>query len=368
MNTSEKPQPRSAERIREGFLSTIGIDAPLPPPPSRLNTVPEDGKAEAADGGGGAGAAAATEAGVALAPAPPLSPCLDGVRPLYEPLKVCLDDDTSDEDDGDDFGDDDDDDYFVGIGEEDIEGLFKKRCICVPHHQGLPTSAPTVSAPFLKAPAQQPAEAPSMTVATPFGAEASTATAADAAAAAAVSDEGSALSEASSSTRTSSSSLHAIALSRSSASHDSLSSKSAQGTKRKRSRRRVSLKADVAVVPIPRREEYSDCTRERLWSSATELYQNAARNAVEFASEGWNWRNVTEDEDMLVHDVSGELIHPVHLKNVLQMNAESQEPPLRIPLRPNRPGASLSDLTGKGQVHVASTSIQPQQPPNLSPA
>mmetsp|Transcript_21875 Transcript_21875/g.64576 ORF Transcript_21875/g.64576 Transcript_21875/m.64576 type:complete len:295 (-) Transcript_21875:750-1634(-) len=168
--------------------------------------------------------------------------------------------------------------------------------------------------------------------------------------------------------RTSFSPMLSAALSRSSASHDSLSSKSAQGTKRKRSRRRVSLKADVAVVPIPRREEYSDCTRERLWSSATELYQNAARNAVEFASEGWNWRNVTEDEDMLVHDVSGELIHPVHLKNVLQMNAESQEPPLRIPLRPNRPGASLSDLTGKGQVHVASTSIQPQQPPNLSPA
>uniref|UniRef100_A0A7R9W123 Uncharacterized protein n=1 Tax=Pseudictyota dubia TaxID=2749911 RepID=A0A7R9W123_9STRA len=153
-------------------------------------------------------------------------------------------------------------------------------------------------------------------------------------------------------------------------SRSQLSQESLAGTKRKRTRRRVSLKADVAVVPIPRREEYSDRIKERLWSSAAELYRNAARNAVEFASEGWNWRNVTEDEDMLVHSVSGELVHPVHLQNVLQMNAEAEaggsgEPLLPIPLRPNRPVGAAASSTAAAS---ASEQSQSQSQTSSAPA
>ena len=71
------------------------------------------------------------------------------------------------------------------------------------------------------------------------------------------------------------------------------------------------------MIPIPLRTEYSNHVKERLWSSSEELYANAARNSVEFSSEGWNWRTVIEDEDMLIHTGSGELIHPIHLRNAL---------------------------------------------------
>jgi hypothetical protein len=88
-------------------------------------------------------------------------------------------------------------------------------------------------------------------------------------------------------------------------------------TKDARKKRRVSLNRSVSVVPIPMRTEYSDKVRERMWSSALELYTNAARNSIEFASEGWNWRTVTEDDQMIVCQKSGELIHPIHIHNLL---------------------------------------------------
>eukprot|EP00562_Extubocellulus_spinifer_P033211 CAMPEP_0178699240 /NCGR_PEP_ID=MMETSP0699-20121125/10964_1 /TAXON_ID=265572 /ORGANISM="Extubocellulus spinifer, Strain CCMP396" /LENGTH=263 /DNA_ID=CAMNT_0020345353 /DNA_START=106 /DNA_END=897 /DNA_ORIENTATION=- len=115
------------------------------------------------------------------------------------------------------------------------------------------------------------------------------------------------------------------ALSRCNTSNSSLfstrSTNSANKRKKKNGgrRRRVSISNDVHVVPIPQRSEYAPIVRQRLWTSGQELYQNAARNSVEFASEGWNWRSVTEDADMLRHTITKELIHPVHLHNAMQL-------------------------------------------------
>jgi len=93
-----------------------------------------------------------------------------------------------------------------------------------------------------------------------------------------------------------------LASSPSSVSSGSLSQKSAG----------VSFNAEVKVVPIPMRDEYSKRVKERLWTTAEELQLNAQRNAYEFAAEGWEWRTVLEDENMYRDSSSGELIHPVH--------------------------------------------------------
>ena len=71
-------------------------------------------------------------------------------------------------------------------------------------------------------------------------------------------------------------------------------------------------KTPYLVTIVRSDERYSDRVRERLWSNRVELHENAQRNAVEFASEGWDWKTVTEDEGMYRCAVSGELIHPVH--------------------------------------------------------
>lgn len=101
-------------------------------------------------------------------------------------------------------------------------------------------------------------------------------------------------------------------------------------SRKTRSKRRVSLHDDVAVIPIPMRCEYPDKIRKRIWSSASELYQNATRNTIEFAAEGFKWRNVADDEQM-VQLSSGERIHPIHYMNIANLgcsalNCEEEKP------------------------------------------
>jgi hypothetical protein len=80
----------------------------------------------------------------------------------------------------------------------------------------------------------------------------------------------------------------------------------------KKKRKAISFNQTVKVVPIPKRDEYSNRVRSRIWSNAVEIHQNATRNSIEFAAEGWDWRACMEDEYMFVDVRTGELIHPVH--------------------------------------------------------
>mmetsp|Transcript_27033 Transcript_27033/g.62173 ORF Transcript_27033/g.62173 Transcript_27033/m.62173 type:complete len:148 (-) Transcript_27033:531-974(-) len=55
---------------------------------------------------------------------------------------------------------------------------------------------------------------------------------------------------------------------------------------KKETRKQLTFDESVKVVPIPERHEYSERIRSRLWTNATDLYENAQRNTVEFAAEG----------------------------------------------------------------------------------
>ena len=81
--------------------------------------------------------------------------------------------------------------------------------------------------------------------------------------------------------------------------------------------RGVSFDGTVTVHPIPARTAYSDRIRKTMWTSPTQMHENLTRNCVEFAAEGWDWRQVATDEDMVSY--AGELIHPVHFASQCSM-------------------------------------------------
>jgi len=106
----------------------------------------------------------------------------------------------------------------------------------------------------------------------------------------------------------------------------SSSSSSKPTTKLKPKTTRIAFQDQVEVMPIPTRHEYSNRIKSRIWSNRYELQENAERNAVEFASEGWNWRNVTEDEGMYICSVSGELVHPAWVGGLPTQGASASAP------------------------------------------
>mmetsp|Transcript_75141 Transcript_75141/g.113237 ORF Transcript_75141/g.113237 Transcript_75141/m.113237 type:complete len:212 (+) Transcript_75141:94-729(+) len=78
--------------------------------------------------------------------------------------------------------------------------------------------------------------------------------------------------------------------------------------------RKLTFNEEVSVCPIPKREEYSKRIREHLWNSPQDMMMNCERNSIEFAAEGWDWRNSLEDEHMYRCVATNELIHPVHVE------------------------------------------------------
>ena len=54
----------------------------------------------------------------------------------------------------------------------------------------------------------------------------------------------------------------------------------------KKPKKMISFDEAVDVVSIPAKDEYEGPVREKIWASVDEIHQNAARNTVEFISEG----------------------------------------------------------------------------------
>ena len=89
--------------------------------------------------------------------------------------------------------------------------------------------------------------------------------------------------------------------------------------------RRLTFNEEVSVCPIPKRNEYSNRIRQHLWFSPNDLARNAERNAIEFASEGFDWRNVIECDEMYRDIRTNELIHPVHVESHLLQHQQQQQ-------------------------------------------
>ena len=101
--------------------------------------------------------------------------------------------------------------------------------------------------------------------------------------------------------------------------------KSTKHANNKKKKKSIKFAPSVSVVQIPMRTEYSSRIATRLWSSRTEIRDNANRNVIEFSAEKWDWRNVVEDDGMFVCTVSGELVHPVHCQAFYQKAAAAAD-------------------------------------------
>jgi len=78
--------------------------------------------------------------------------------------------------------------------------------------------------------------------------------------------------------------------------------------------KKLTFDNEVLVCPIPKRTEYSKRMKDCLWTTSADSARISARNAIEFAAEGNDWRHVLEDGDMYRDPVTQEMIHPIHIE------------------------------------------------------
>lgn len=76
--------------------------------------------------------------------------------------------------------------------------------------------------------------------------------------------------------------------------------------------RGVSFSPSVKVQPVPHSSDLTPFQRRKMYSSSFEVRQNKIRNKKEYRYDGYDWRNITEEWEMGVDMVTGELIHPAH--------------------------------------------------------
>ncbi|CAB9515476.1 expressed unknown protein [Seminavis robusta] len=77
----------------------------------------------------------------------------------------------------------------------------------------------------------------------------------------------------------------------------------------------VSFANAVEVISIPSHHSYSNRIKNSFWTNSAEMKQNYARNVLEFSAEGWDYRQVVEEDQFYVTERGRELflVHPVHL-------------------------------------------------------
>ena len=74
----------------------------------------------------------------------------------------------------------------------------------------------------------------------------------------------------------------------------------------------VSFNESVVTHSIPHASIYTPAQRRRMYTSSIDVRSNKIRNKKEYRYDGYDWRNCTEEWEMSVCMVTGELVHPVH--------------------------------------------------------
>lgn len=112
----------------------------------------------------------------------------------------------------------------------------------------------------------------------------------------------------------------------------------------------------IMVMPIPGYSNCSSCGKQPLnWTEAGAFSQTEENSFVDFASEGWDWHHVMDDE--IAAASSNEYLHPLWPEDDVQeeseeamaVDSEGGEPPKLT--RSHRFVANLEGLEG-GMVHA----------------
>lgn len=76
--------------------------------------------------------------------------------------------------------------------------------------------------------------------------------------------------------------------------------------------RGITFNNTITIQPIPHSAILTPLQRRKMYSTSWEVRQNKIRNKKEYRYDGYDWRNVTEEWEMGVDMVTGELVHPAH--------------------------------------------------------
>jgi|EP00956_Cyclotella_meneghiniana_P022944 hypothetical protein len=74
----------------------------------------------------------------------------------------------------------------------------------------------------------------------------------------------------------------------------------------------VCFNESVTNYIIPHSSTLTPAQRRRMYTSSLEVRANKIRNKKEYRYDGYDWRSCTEEWEMSVCMVTGELVHPVH--------------------------------------------------------
>mmetsp|Transcript_45473 Transcript_45473/g.68615 ORF Transcript_45473/g.68615 Transcript_45473/m.68615 type:complete len:249 (+) Transcript_45473:171-917(+) len=75
----------------------------------------------------------------------------------------------------------------------------------------------------------------------------------------------------------------------------------------------VKFHSEVTVCSIPSADDYPCDVWSDLWLTEEDIIRSIKRNKKEFDYDFWDWKNATEEEDMVFCPQTGELMHPVHI-------------------------------------------------------